>query len=97
MAVVDTSKRQKTEKYDTREELIRTLKMAVADELSADTLYDTIVASVEVSSCITQEETDQIMSEVLDIRDDEVTHQRKLLALICSLSPAYVDALGEEE
>jgi len=97
MAEINTAKRQKTEEYTTRDELIRSLKMAVADELSADNLYDTIVNSVEVSDILTQDEKDQIMTEVLEIRDDEVTHQRKLLALICSLSPAYVDALGEEE
>jgi rubrerythrin len=80
MALVNTDARQDAQNYQGVSELVRVLRGAVADEMSACNLYSRIIDGISTSKL-----HGSIIKVLDEIMRDEMQHQGKLITLIAAL------------
>jgi hypothetical protein len=97
MALIDTSKLPCTKPFETTQEIVFALRLALADELAATNLYESIMGKVLSSSVFSQSEEDRdaLIEALAEIRDDEIHHQAKLLSLALKLDDNYSAVFSE--
>ena len=82
MALVDTGATSESFEIKSKEQLVRTLQLAVADEQSASSTYSRLIESLG-------DDFADVVDKLSEIRDDEYNHIGKLTAMIRDLSDDF--------
>lgn len=97
MALVDTDNTPKPGKgFNSVNDIVRALRGAHADELSATNLYSKIIDALKYMNGF-----DEVISKIEEIKNDELNHQGVLMQLVAQLSANELESIlkgfnGEE-
>jgi len=95
MALVDTLACQGPMEFSNICEVARAIKMALVDELSADTTYEKIAEGARNGGFLVAETEEFIEATLIEIMDDERKHQGKLLSILTRIDEDYANRLAE--
>lgn len=86
MSYVATHKDFEIIRFQSKREVLRHLRGALMDEFSATNLYDNIIESIDRLTDKDRQELNFIVSEIEEIKQDELNHQGRLQRLIVTMS-----------